>query len=122
MRKVILFVIVVFAFSCKPDKKNNQATDLYNGKYPRTDRLFAVYLDTSGLKIPGIVLRQISKVIKYDSAAKIETIITDTLWGVQRIMYPKDTTKQPSLEWFVIGKDSVNTHVENISIDSLIKK
>lgn len=122
MRYILLLAFVACLLSCKSNKNNNQVVADYNGKYPRVDKLFAVYLDTSGFKIPGLVLRRIDKTVKWDSIQKKDIVITDTLWGVQRVFYPKDTTKKPSLEWFQIGKDSVNTHVENINVDSLLKK
>lgn len=95
-------------------------------------RLFAVVIDTSGKKIPTIVLRVISEAIKLDSATKKKVIAYDTIFGVERTFQLKDSLNKPLKDslgnfkygtgYFPIGKDSVNTGVCGQPIDSLIKK
>lgn len=95
-------------------------------------RLFAIVLDTSGKKIPTIVIRVISEAIKFDSITKQKTIGYDTVFGVERSFQLRDSLNKPIKDslgnprygtgYFAIGKDSVNTNVCGQPIDSLIKK
>lgn len=90
--------------------------------------LVGIITDTSGTRYLGVAKRRI---VGYSINGKL-TMGSDTLVGVFRTMPFLDALKQPLKTkdgrdsvwnaWFVIGKDSVNFHVENISIDSLLKK
>lgn len=111
-----------------------------DGAYPKEkevpkegqSRIFAVVTDTNGVKFPTIVLRLITKSIKYDSLTKKDIVGVDTFYGVERKVPVLDSLKKPKLDstglplfttgYFMIGKDSVNTDVCNKPIDTLIKK
>lgn len=95
-------------------------------------RLFAIILDTSGKKVPVIVLRVTTKGIKYDSTTKQDKIVYQEIFGVERSFPILDSLKHPIKDslgnirygsaWFPIGKDSVELDVCGKNIDSLIKK
>lgn len=95
-------------------------------------KIIAAYkLPTGGMDI-GIILRVISKEVRTDSVTKKDAIVVDTLFGRPVTVPMVDSTGTPRLDslgkplltvaYFPIGKDSVNWRVENISVDSLLKK
>lgn len=88
-------------------------------------KIFAVVLDTNGRKIPAIVVRLIKETIKTDSSTNKKSIVYDSLYGIERIYQTGlDSLGKPKYAtgYFLIGKDSVNTNVSNIPLDSLTKK
>lgn len=100
-----------------------------------TIKILAVYIRPDSTRTLDIVLRQIVKRVRYDSASKRDIIAIDTLWGIPmtvdlvgadgKPIIDSITRKpkiNPQVQYILIGKDSVNTHVENISVDSLLKK
>lgn len=111
-----------------------------NSKKPKKEvpvageaRLFAVVTEPDGSKRPAIVLRVIRKTIKTDSLKMVDKIIYDSVFGVERDVPVKDSTGKPIIDtatgkpkiitsWFVISRDSVNTKVQDIPLDSLLKK
>ena len=88
-----------------------------------TTKVFAVYCD-SGRVIPDIIIRQITRVIKVDSISGKESIVTDTLYGVEKKVTVRDSSGKPVQRFipFLIPKDSVNTFVQNIPIENLLDR
>lgn len=123
----LLFIAAVLAASCSTKKEIKPPTPMTG-----QTKIMAVYLDTNGIKYPAIVMRVIQKTIKYDSLKAQDVIVYDTLFGVERTFPQRDnagniiTDSAGKPKYFTgifsIGKDSVNTHVENIPLDSLLKK
>jgi hypothetical protein len=116
-------IATVLLISCKaPVKKTTEP----NGKF------LAVYIDKKGQKRVGEVLRVQNDKIKIDSATGKKEIITETLYGYFTLVPMKDSlgnvlkaksgTDSLLGGWQLVGKDSVNFKVENIPIDSLLKK
>jgi len=119
----ILTVITVLLMSCKAPVKE---TTEPNGKF------LAVYIDKQGNKRVGEVLRVTKDDIKYDSATGKKSIVSKTLVGyltfipqkdsLGKVLKTKNGTDSLGGGWQLISKDSVNFHIENIPIDSLLKK
>ena len=121
--KQVLIIATVFLSSCfgTKDKPNPAGKEI----------IPAVY-QSKGIKKLDWVLRVNEDKIKTDSATGKKSIVSETLYGVWTVVPYLDSLKQPLKTkagkdslfagWIVISKDSVNTHIENISIDSLLKK
>lgn len=125
--KTILIFATLFLFSaCGGSDKKAKAPDLGETK------LLAIYTDTSGNKVPMIVLRIIAVRPTFDSTNNKYEVVTDTFWGIEKRYPLLDSLKRPMLDslkqplygsgWVKVGKDSINTHIENISVDSLTKR
>jgi len=87
-------------------------------------KIMAVYIDSTGKKVPAIMLRVIKEGIKYDSIKKEKKIVYDTLYGYEKVyVNGVDSSGKPkyTIGYFQISKDSVNTNVSNIPLDSLTK-
>lgn len=79
----------------------------------------------------AILLRKISKVVKFDTVEMQDAMFVDTVWGYPSMVPIKDSLgkpvldslKQPkmSVQYVILPKDSVNWKVENINVDDLIK-
>lgn len=123
---LIISLVVYLTPSCNDKKKQEPSPK--EGQA----RLFAIILDTSGKKVPVIVLRVTTKGIKYDSTTKQDKIVYQEIFGVERSFPILDSLKHPIKDslgnirygsaWFPIGKDSVELDVCSKNIDSLIKK
>lgn len=127
---IFLFAILIFfVLGCNNSKSGNDNTS------PRVVRIVAVvtYPDSSKKVIE--VWREIVKQVKYDSAAKKDMIVVDTIYATQFFVPLMDSTgKQPLKDsagnvkadptprFFPLHKDSVNWRIENISLDTLLKK
>ena len=120
----LMTALIYFTPSCN-DKDKKPV-----GK-PGIVKLIAVYTD-SGVIRAAIIIRQINKVVKVDSITGKETIVTDTLYGIEK-QFPKlDSLRKPikdssgkiqyQLIPVVIPKDSVNTHIENIPVEILMDR
>ena len=122
--KQVLIIATVFLASCygttdKPKPTSGKAI------------IPAVY-QSKGTKKLDWVLRVNEDKVKTDSATGKKTIVTETLYGVCMVIPYLDSLKQTLKTkngkdsvfagWIAISQDSVNTHIENISIDSLLKK
>lgn len=96
-------------------------------------KIIAVYKN-NGIKTLDVLIRKITKSVKYDSLTRKDIIKIDTLWGYPRQIFWTDSSgKQkrdslgrplynPNPMYILISKDSVNSNVANISVDSLVKK
>lgn len=87
-------------------------------------KIMAVYIDSTGKKVPAIMLRVIKESIKTDSIKKEKKIVYDTLYGYEKVyVNGVDSSGKPkyTIGYFQISQDSVNTNVSNIPLDSLIK-
>lgn len=126
MKKGLFVLFAAILFSCNSKNTVNTDSPKQDVKYPLREKIFAVYTDTgSGKKVPAIVMRVIQKAIKYDSLTKKDVITIDTIFGVERVFQSGvDSLGKPkySVDYFLIGKDSVNWKVQGISVDSLTKK
>ena len=91
----------------------------------------AVY-QSQGIKKLDWVLRVNDDKVKTDSITGKKSIVSETLYGAWMVIPYLDSLKQTLKTkagkdsvfagWIAISKDSVNTHIENIPIDSLLKK
>lgn len=130
MKKIIIALSLVI-IACNSGKGKDNQLPPKEG----VSKVFAVYTDSKGNKIASIVLRVIEKKVIYDSATKTDRVGYDTIWGIPtNIPILDSVTNKPKLDslgyviyrpepaYYRIGKDSVNTHVENIPLDSLLKK
>lgn len=123
--KQLLLIATIFLASCYGKTENK--TKLLAGK----EIIPAVY-QKDGLKKLDWVLRLNEDKVKTDSATGKKSIVSETLYGAWMVIPYLDSLKQPLKTkagkdsvfsgWIVISRDSVNTHIENISIDSLLKK
>lgn len=97
-------------------------------------KIVAVYTKPDGSKVLEVMLRQITKSIKYDSVLKKDVVVVDTLFGFP-IPVPlvdsvgkekKDSlghlVYRPNPAYIQIGKDSVIWQISGIPTDSLLKK
>jgi len=122
--KQLLFIATLFLASCygttdKPKPTTGKAI------------IPAVY-QKDGIKKLDWVFRINEDKVKIDSVTGKKSIVTETLYGVWMVIPYLDSLKQPLktkagkdsifVGWIAISRDSVNTHIENISIDSLLKK
>lgn len=115
IRLIIIGLVALSFTSCNNSKVGKEIPKLGQVK------ILAVYKD-SGRVIPSIIIRQISKQVKIDSLTGKESIVTDTLYGVEVLMPTKDTSGKVVMRLLpkVISKDSVNWHIQNIALDSLL--
>lgn len=131
MKHLILLYLVIS--SCNNGGKETKLEANTNHPPIGATKIIAVYIDLNGNKTPGVIGRVIDKVIKYDSVNKKDFITYDTAYGIERQVPERDSlnrviidslTNKPKMIWVwaKIGKDSVNTHIENIPLDSLLKK
>jgi hypothetical protein len=128
MKKALLILTsVVIILSCGEKSKTDQQPSA------RESKILAVYTLPDSSKVVEVLLRIITKTVKYDSVKKEDAIVVDTLWGIPRHLPITDSTGKvvmkdgkpminPVAQYFKISNDSVNWHVENIHYDSLIKK
>lgn len=122
--KQVFVIATIFLTACygKTEKKKPA---------PGKEIIAAVY-QKDGLKKLDWVLRLNEDKVKTDSATGKKSIVSETLYGVWMVITYLDSLKQPLKTkagkdsvfagWVAISKDSVNTHIENIPIDSLLKK
>lgn len=123
----IMTALIYFTPSCNDNNPPKEPS------IPGISKIIAVYVD-SGVVQAAIIIRQIQKTVKVDSVSGKETIVTDTLYGIEKPFPKLDSLKRPikdsagniqyQLIPVVIKNDSVNTHIENIPISILydIKK
>jgi|GEM_PF-3702351 len=120
----LLFAVSVLMFvSC--DKKKEQKID--EGEV----RVMGVYTNSAGQKVPTIFLRVIKVSMAFDSVNEKYSHKVDTLWGIEKSVPVLDSLNHPKKDslnnpiyksyWAVVSKDSVNTHVENIPLEILLK-
>lgn len=131
MRKFIFFVIIsVLTFSCSSVEKKD-STGFKPGKKVSVDKKIpAVYFSETGTPYLDVVLMVTEKTTFVDSGLSKEFSITDTTWGIPKLIPVVDSTNKPvvdslgnlvkTLAYFQKGKDSVFWQIENKNIDSLI--
>lgn len=122
--KQALLIATLFLASCYGTSDKPKPTA------PR--EIIAAVYQTKGVKKLDWVLRVSADKVKTDSATGKKTIVSETLYGVWTVTQYLDSLKVPLKTkdgkdsvlagWIAISKDSVNTHIENIPIDSLLKK
>lgn len=122
--KQVLIIATLFLASCYGTSDKPKPT---TGK-----AIIPAVYQKDGFKKLDWVLRLNEDKIKTDSATGKKSIVSETLYGVWTIVPYLDSLKQQLKTkagkdsvfagWIAISKDSVNTHIENISIDSLLKK
>jgi len=122
MKKLITILTAALVITSCSDTKKPAPADT-------TTRVILGAYQKDGKKRIGEVLEITRDDIKRDSITKEKTIITYTIYAVWENFF--DSTGKPikrligkdSLpgSWMRISNDSVNTHVENIPIDSLLK-
>jgi hypothetical protein len=128
LTSIIALITIVIA-ACNDTKPKETFTSTSE---PSKVVVIGVY-PKDGKKMIGDVLRITGDAIKIDSVKKTKSIVTDTAYFFMAIVPVLDpVSKKPlktkngldSLEsrWQSISKDSVNTHVENISVDTLLKQ
>lgn len=135
MKQAILLIstIILFtvSFSCNQsvEKKSTLPAS------PSSEKILAVYIRKDSVRVIDILLRVIQKTVKYDSLKKKDVIMVDTLFGIPLYLPMKDNigkdildsiTKKPKINtvptYVSYPSDSIIWHVENISVDSLLKK
>jgi hypothetical protein len=130
MKNLFLLIPIFLLISCGSNSKTKSEVQ----QSPSKVRVLAVYTLPDSSKVLTIMLREIKKSVKFDSAKGRDIIVVDTLWG-----YPVDVPLRDSLgkvildstgkprvspfpEYFRISNDSVNWRIEGVSFDSLLKR
>lgn len=125
---LLCLILAILYASCKGESKENELPTTGDAK------IIAVFTKRDGTKQIDILLRRIFETIHTDSVTKKKTIVFDTLYGQPFIVKATDSTGKilkaingqdslsPNPVYAPINKDSVNTKIENISVDSLLKK
>lgn len=127
---IAILILVCCLPSCFGKKESKTETPKVG-----MEKIIAVYTLRDSTRVVDIMIRNITKQIKYDSALGKDLIVIDTIWGYPvdialrdstgKIVYEADgkTPKiDPVRQYRIIPKDSVNWHIENINVDSLTKK
>lgn len=117
MRNTILFIAVILIISCKDKKEETPTAEV------GTHKIIAVRIMPDTIKNRILALyRTIGKTITYDSTEKKDEIIVDTIWNEELSVAVKNSTGKDTIEfrYLSVPKDSVNWHVENIDVDSLV--
>lgn len=129
--KLIFLSTLVFFFliGCNGgNKKVNEVPKIGDSK------IVGIYIKRDGTKVLDILFRRISKTIKTDSITKKDVIVIDTLYGMPIVIKAVDSVGNilktrdgkdsinPQPVYVPITKDSINTFVSNIPIDSLLRK
>lgn len=125
MKKLLVAIFGFLIFiSCNNGSKHKEISIFKPTPNVAQDKIVAVYKKRDGGKELASVLRQIQKTIRYDSLKGQDIVAVDTFWAIlndtiMKTSLGKDTT---IAYWRQIGKDSINTHVENIPVDTLLKR
>ncbi len=132
MKKTLLCLLCIGIFLTPYVACNNSSKPTAKTPDLGETKLLAIYTDSAGNKVPMVVLRVIAVRPNFDSTKGKYEVITDTFWGVEKRYPLMDSLKRPMLDslknqlygsgWVKVGKDSINTHIENISLDSLTKR
>lgn len=117
MRNTILFIAILM-FSCKDKKEETPTAEV------GTHKIIAVRTHPDSTREAKVLYRTIGKTISYDSTKKKDEIIVDTVWQEEFPVKVKDSTGKDTFQfrYLRVPKDSVDWHVENIDVDSLLKK
>jgi len=125
---IFLFAGVVGCIGNNKKKKNDLVAK--EGQV----KIFAVYTRKDSARVLYAFIRQIVKGVKYDSANGKDIIVIDTNWFLPVVVPLIDSSGKaifdsagnpkinPVPEYILIPKDSVNYRIENISVDSLLRK
>lgn len=126
--RIAIFVLLLSVASCGTNQKQDKPESVSH------KRLVALFTENGEKKV-GILELFIQDKIKVDSVTKIKSIVTDSVWLNVYLQPVMDTTKTPHVVLknskgqdslfkygIIIAKDSVSTRVENIDVDSLLKK
>lgn len=120
--KRIPLLLLPLLFSCQTSKKE-----------PAGEKKIAgIYLSTDGKVYVDLLLKVVVDKIKYNSDSTKKEVTTEIVWGRPGTIPAKDSTGKILTDstgkqimnqtWFIIGKDSVYTQIENKNIDSLLQQ
>jgi hypothetical protein len=125
---ILTAVIVMTLTACGGAADTSQVPPLSEA------RILAVHTKSDSTKALSVMLRVITKQVKYDSVKKKDMIVIDTAWGYPQENLPlldslgkpvMDSLGKPKLDpvpkYLLVKKGTVNWRVENISVDSLLK-
>lgn len=123
----VFLVIVFVVFSCgdKSGKGNGSGVDKLNSVVPPSveGRVLGCYLDRDTVVKPGVLGRLISDKIVYDSVSKTKIVVTDSSYFVEREMTELDSaTGKPKKIWVIITKDSIDTKIQDLPLDSIYRR
>lgn len=123
-----LLLLTIIFISCSEKKKSNIPQE-------GSTKIIAVLTLPDSTKVIDIYLRIIEKRVKYDSSKKKDIIVYEELWGRPVLVPLLDSiTKKPIMDslgrpkmnptpqYIEVNKDSINTHIENIPVDTLLSK
>lgn len=127
-KTIILLALVALTFvSCNNQKKAPEKTQPQDRA-----KIIAIFTDSLGNKVPLVALRVIERGAIYDSVLQDWKVLVDTSWAIEKNFPLTDSLGKPKIDslgkpvygpfWVLVPKKSINTHVENISVDSLVKK
>jgi hypothetical protein len=109
----LIFLATVFLFSCCTSKKIISSDQNWE---PGESYVVAVYKKPDTTKDIAIMLRFVSKNVKYDSLKKKDLIVVDTVWGRPVFLPALDSvTRQPVLDP-VTKKPKLNSYVSYLFI------
>jgi hypothetical protein len=126
---IFLLLLIVWLCSC-----GNGSEGKVNEPIAGDKKLIGVWTKPDSTKQLDILLLRIVKTVKYDSAQNKDIIIIDSIVGRPVVVKAIDgvgnilknkaggDSINPNPQYILVGRDSVNWHVENVSVDSLIKK
>lgn len=118
MKLTILFIAILM-FSC-----NNKDEEAVQPESIRTEKIIAALISRDSTRPIKVLYRTIDVKPQYDSASKKWNVVIDTFWN-QEISVPfKDSTGKDTFQfrYLRVPKDSVDWHVENRDVDSIMKK
>lgn len=126
MKQLTLLLLTAF-MSCNSSTKKKET--------PKEGVSFIVgtFIQPTGEKVIEVLGRKITKGIQYDSISQRDLIKIDTQYFKPVWLPIKDSlghtvmdtlTHQPRQykDYYIISRDSINTHIENIPVSELLKK
>jgi hypothetical protein len=134
MNKIVIALSVFIMISCG-SKNESESSVKIHPPMPEA-KIIAAYLKPAPDSGWGLdaMLRLISPTTTYDSVRGEYSVVIDTVWGRPMFFPLKDSAGKevmghdgkpvlnPIPQYYKISKDSVNWRVENVPIDSLLKK
>lgn len=123
-----ILAIISLVVGCKNDSGGKIEPQVGDKK------LLGVWTKPDSSKQLDIFLLRIVKTVKYDSVKKKDVIIIDSIVGRPIIIKAFDSAGNilknkdgkdsinPNPQYIQVGRDSISFRVENISVDSLLKK
>lgn len=127
MKQLFTLMIIATLASCQNGKKPSTFT---KAEPMNQSIIIGVVTKRDGSKKISEVLRIVRDQIVQEGKNKV--IVTDTIYGEWVVFPVLDALKKPIKKingqdsvygsWILIGRDSLSTRIENIPIDSLLKK